>query len=121
MNNKNLIITILISALVAGGAFYGGIKYQQSQRGQQNRNFQNMPRNNFRPVNGEIIAVDDKSITVKMPDGSSKIVILSAKTVINKATTAPISELKSGAKVMVTGTTNTDGSVTAENIRLSSE
>lgn len=120
MNNKNIIITILISILVGAGGFYAGIKYQQNQRGQFNRQgpSQNMPRTNFRPVNGEIIAVDDKSITVKMPDGSSKIILLSEKTEINKATVVPLSELKIGVKATIAGLENPDGSITAQNIRL---
>lgn len=115
MNNKNIIITILISGIVATGAFYGGIKYEQQrrpvQRGQQ-------LRTNFRPVNGEIIAVDDKSITVKTSDGGSKIILFSDKSIINKAIEVTKSELKVGENVMVIGQLNSDGSVTAENIRL---
>ena len=42
-------------------------------------------RMGFRPVNGEIISADEKTVTVKLQDGSSKIVLFSDKTTINKA------------------------------------
>lgn len=75
-------------------------------------------RSGFRPIVGEILSSDDKSITVKLNDGSSKIVLLSDKTSINKAEVATSSDLKTGEKVSVFGQTNTDGSVTAQNIQL---
>lgn len=71
-----------------------------------------------RPVSGEILSSDEKSITVKMMDGSSKIVILSEKTSINKATEASKTDLVAGIRVNVFGTENADGSVTATNIQL---
>ncbi len=127
--NKNVIMTILI-IVVGAGAFFGGMKYQQSKvpsfgrqfNGMQGgRNGQGQPsgiRQNFRPVNGEIISADDKSITVKLTDGSSKIVLLSDKTEINKAGEATKVDLKVGEKVAVFGQQNSDGSVSAQNIQL---
>ncbi|MFA6533057.1 MAG: hypothetical protein WCT22_03610 [Patescibacteria group bacterium] len=133
MKNNYLITTLLI-IVFAGVGFYGGMKYQQSQRVNLSGQFgtgQGFARNGrtggtggvgnrsgFRPVNGEIISSDSNSITVKLQDGSSRIVILSSKTLINKATTATISDLKVGEKVAVFGTDNTDGSVTAQNVQL---
>jgi len=120
------IITVLLLIIVGGGAFFGGMKYQQSKRPSSTRQFGNVQgtkgsqgsRQDFRPVNGEIIGSDDKSITVKLQDGSSKIVLLSDKTEINKAATATKEDLKTGEKVAVFGTENSDGSVTAQNIQL---
>ena len=119
---KPLYVLILV-VLVGVGAFFGGMQYQKSQRsagrgqfagaGQfGNRNGQN------RPVIGEIVSADDKSITVKLMDGSSKIVILSATTAINKQATGSAADLKTGEKVLVLGKENSDGSITAQNIQL---
>jgi len=58
------------------------------------------------------------TITVKLPDGSSKIILLSEKTSINKASEGSVADLVVGEKVAVFGTTNTDGSVTAQNIQI---
>lgn len=71
-----------------------------------------------RPVSGEILSADEKSITVKLMDGSSKIVILSEKTSIHKAAEATKDDLTAGVRINVFGTENADGSVTAANIQL---
>ena len=115
--------TLILVVLVGAGAFFGGMQYQKSQRslgrgqfagaGQfGNRNGQG------RPVAGEIVSADDKSITVKLMDGSSKIVILSSSTAINREASGSASDLKTGERVLVIGTQNSDGSVTAQNIQL---
>lgn len=64
------------------------------------------------------ISSDDKSITVKLQDGSSKIVLLTDTTSISKSTEGSKSDLKTGEKVAVFGTENSDGSVTAQNVQL---
>jgi len=73
---------------------------------------------NFRQTIGNIISTDDKSITVKMADGSSKIVLISDSTVINQSSPATKTDLQVGAKVAVIGDQNTDGSVTGRTINL---
>jgi len=127
MKNKNLIIMILLLVIVGGGAFFAGMKYQQSKQRNVARQFfgqmggrQGVSTNRlgFRPVNGEIIAADEKSITVKLQDGSSKIVIVSETTQINKAEQATKEDLKIGEKVAVFGQENSDGSLTAQNIQI---
>lgn len=130
---QNTIITIIVILLVGVVSFFGGMKYQQSQR---NANFRQfgfgngqlmkgngqfggaMIKSGFRPVAGEIISVDDNSVTIKLPDGSSKIVILSSKTEINTATKGDKSQLKVGEQIAAFGSENSDGSVTAQNIQL---
>lgn len=127
---NNYVITAILVLVFTGAGFYGGMKYQQSRTqtfsGQFN-NRQGMMRNNiqgganrggFKPVAGEIISADDRSITVKLQDDSSKIVLINDKTQINKAETVNKSELKAGEKVSVFGSENTDGSVTAQNVQL---
>lgn len=75
-------------------------------------------RRGIRPVNGEIIDKDNKSITVKLPDGQTKIVLLSEKTVVRKTQEGKTDDLKKGETVAVFGNENSDGSVTAQNIQL---
>lgn len=122
---NNYLITIILVLVFAGTGFYGGMKYQQSKlgdrqftmrNGQQLRNGNN--RGGFRPVAGEIISADEKSITVKLQDDSSKIILINDKTVVNKAQTVSKSELKVGEKISVFGSENSDGSVTAQNVQL---
>ncbi len=123
MKNGKMIATIaVLIVLVGGGSFFAGMKYQQSKRPQGRfGNFQLGQfgqRQGFRPVNGEIISVDDKSITVKLADNSSKIVLLTDTTAINKSSQGSKEDLKVGEKVVAFGTENSDGSITAENIQI---
>lgn len=99
------------------------MKYQESKRplGRfasvlgQGRNGQ---RQGFRPVSGHVLSVDDKSMTVKMTDGSSKIVLFSATTTFSKSDAGTKSDVKTGEKVVAFGTDNSDGSVTAQSVQL---
>ena len=69
-------------------------------------------------VTGSIISVDDSGITVKTSDGSTKIILVSGSTSISVTTEGSESDLVTGKNVTVSGTTNTDGTVTASSIRL---
>lgn len=130
--NKTIIITIVVAVVVGAGAFYGGMKYQQSKQSASIRQFAagqfgggqgfragaGGNRANLQAVMGQIITSANNSITVKLQDGSSKIVLLSSNTVINKAEQATAADLVVGTTVRITGQTNSDGSVTASNIQL---
>src|SRR3989338_4899354 len=132
-NTKIILITAILLIAFAGGGFYAVTKYQQSQRGSPRgeagqifRQFNGQGGQNnqarrigFRPVTGEIINRDDKSITVKLQDGGgSKIVLFSDSTSINKASEGSKDDLKEGAQVAVFGADNSDGSVTTQSIQL---
>ena len=132
---NNLIIAVVISLVVGGGiGYFVGKQTAAQQRttfnGQVRQFGQGggsggdrfMSRNGgpggMRPVAGEIISKDDSSITVKMPDGSSKIVLVSDKTAVNKSAKGTLSDLKTGEQVAAFGTQNSDGSVTAQSVQL---
>ncbi|MDD4901219.1 MAG: DUF5666 domain-containing protein [Patescibacteria group bacterium] len=137
MNNKMLIGFIIALVIVGGGAFYGGMLYGKSQKSGL-RNFSgplgqagfgqaangNGPGRNGANrmggglINGQIIAADDKSITVKLTDGGSKIILLSGETQISRFAAGSAVDLTVGQAVMASGTTNSDGSVTAKMIQL---
>jgi len=129
---NSILITIVVAVVVGGVGFYAGMKYQQMQRSTFFGQFNNgqvgfgtgagqtngANRIGARQVVGEILSQNDKSLTVKLADGSSKIVFLSDTTTINKATTAAKTDLKVGERVGVFGLDNSDGSVTAQSIQL---
>lgn len=69
-------------------------------------------------INGEVLSKDAQSLTVKLPDGGSKMVLFSTSTMIGKSSTGTVDDLMIGGNVMVNGETNSDGSVTARNIQV---
>lgn len=139
MNQKYVpyIVGTFAVVVCSGTAFLGGMKYQQIQGGmrmfggqmrlqlnQDDRQFrpggmgqrQMGLGQGFRPITGEVLSLDEESLTVKMADGSSKIVLLSEAAVITKATNASKEDLKAGENITVFGTQNQDGSVTAQSV-----
>ncbi|MDP3993584.1 MAG: DUF5666 domain-containing protein [bacterium] len=69
-------------------------------------------------VAGEIISKDDKSITIKLADGGSKIVFFSDSTEVAKSASGTLNDLEVGKNVSVNGATNSDGSMSAQNIQI---
>jgi hypothetical protein len=142
MDKKNLTSVIAIAVIVGITSFFGGYKLGQknnnkltnqfsgnqnfAQRQQANGQFRtgsgtfrNTPQNGGF-ISGEILSKDDKSLTIKMRDGGSKIIFYSGNTQINKAAVGTISDLEAGKEVTVMGTPNSDGTISAQNIQLRS-
>ena len=69
-------------------------------------------------IEGDIISMDEKSVTVKLSDGSTKIILFSDSTIYSNIEISKKTDLKQGIKIAVFGKTNTDGSVTADRIQL---
>ncbi len=145
MKNQQTITSIVVAVGVSALSFLGGLKYAEmnpkiispseygagggyrmmdrngqgggTQQGTGRQGGTTM-RNGFRPVFGEILDIDGSTMTVKLTDGSTKIVVLTDKTTASTQTEAKVSEIKTGEKVSVMGTTNTDGTVTADSIQI---
>lgn len=124
--NKNLLIIIVVAIVVGAGAFYAGMKYQSSKRSLYAGGFQGQQSSGYRQrfgqaggtVRGQILSISDDSITVKLTDGSTKIIVLSDTTSYVKSASGAKSDLIVGDSIMAFGTQNSDGSVTAQNIQL---
>lgn len=69
-------------------------------------------------TSGSIVAKDDTTITLKLNDGSTKYVLYSDSTTISKTDSGCVADLETGTDVAVSGTTNSDGSITATRIQL---
>lgn len=69
-------------------------------------------------VSGQIISVDVNSMTVSLTNGNSQVVFYSSSTQVMKPTIVPASNLTVGTRVMIGGTSNSDGSLTAQSIQV---
>ena len=144
---KNIFLIIFITVLISGGAaFYGGTEYARSvdsrgleagfwnlnpeERQQRFRDLQTNAGNSQLEhrtirgengfVSGEIIFKDDQSVTVKLPEGGSKIVFLSGETSVTKNATSSVQDLHVGDVITAAGSANEDGSLSAKSVQTGS-
>lgn len=137
---KIIPIFVVLLVLVGGSFFYGGMKYGSKTRQSNfaaNRNgmgnFQNGVGGNLSGgmrrvgagaegatfASGEVVSKDDKSITIKLRDGGSRIVFFSASTTqVMKSVNGSIDDIKIGETIMVNGSANQDGSFTGKSVQL---
>ena len=69
-------------------------------------------------ASGQISDIEGQSITLQLPNGNSEVVLYSSSTQVIKPTTASMSDLTVGTQVMIGGTQNSDGSLTAQSIQI---
>lgn len=83
-------------------------------------------------ISGQVISQDSQSITVSVPaqqnpsggqntagqTGGSKIVFLSSSTQIIKTVEGSTNDISVGSNLTITGTANSDGSITAQSIQI---
>lgn len=129
MNNK-IIAGVVGVVIIAGGAFYGGMVYGKSSVPTRGGNGQFVAGANGARATGirggmnggftagEIISKDATSITIKMQDGSTKIALVATSTQVMKSSAGSLSDLTTGMNVTITGTANSDGSVTAQSVQI---
>lgn len=127
---NNWLLTIIIAIVVAAGGFYAGMTYQknkatasfaggQFQGGVRQGGQFGTGRGRFGGATvGNVISEDANSITVQLPDGSSKIVNISGSTTFSKSDTASKSDVQNGMRIAAFGTANSDGSINATNVQL---
>ena len=132
---KKIFVIVIAGIIIGGGiGFYGGMKYGQSisvaQRSQAARQFGANGGATSIPdgrvvggggqgfTNGQIIEKDDKSITIQLKTGGSKIIFFSDTTKISKTTDGFSADFEIGKTALITGKANSDGSITANSIQL---
>ena len=130
MNRNTLLGGLVLAVIIASAAFYGGMTYAKSQvpsRGQfANGQFTGTGAAGARGARGgtggftagEILSKDATSITIKMQEGGTKIVLVSTSTQIMKSASGTLDDLSTGTNVVVTGSSNSDGSVTAQSVQI---
>ena len=125
---NNLIITIVAVVVVGAAAFYGGMHYGKSSANPSSptaaayRGTNGALRGTAGAANrgamGQILSVDATSITVSVAGGGSKLILFSPSTKISKTVDGAASDLAVGTNIIATGTTNSDGSVSATDIQI---
>ncbi len=124
---------IIVGVVVAGLVFFGGYEYGLNKKGGTlGQDFtggagrfggngamgQRGNRAGGGMTAGEILSKDATSITLKLRDGGSKIVLVSTSTEVQKMAKGVLDDLSVGSSVSVNGSTNADGSVTAQSVQL---
>lgn len=132
MNTKHIAAAAVGAVIIAGGAFWAGTSYASAGRapgpfgaGQGNLQFTGGAGKSGQAMRtlggataGQIIASQDGTLTVQMADGSTKLVLVSGSTQVMKSTVGSLADLASGTEVSVTGTPNSDGSITAQSVQI---
>ncbi len=135
MKKNETLAWVVVVILVGGLMFFAGTKYAAVNRnkaayGGQQRFGQNTTLGGARNggqkiggnagglIGGEILAKDDKSVTVKMRDGGSKIIFFTSSTSVQKSATGTLEDLKVGDNISASGPANPDGSINAASIQL---
>lgn len=128
---QTTIISVLAALIVGGVGFFIGMKYQQSKPSQFGQQFRTTMaaganngsrqagiRNGGGQIVGTILSLDATSMTVKLADGSSKIILLSDTTTFAKEATGSVADIKVGDRIGTFGSVNADGSVTAQTVQI---
>lgn len=118
----HIIWAVIAVVALVGGIFYG--KGSATSTASSARSFASSTRSGFGRaagggfVSGQIISVDTNSMTVSLANGNSQVVFYSSSTQVMKPTIVPASTLAAGTRVMIGGTANSDGSLTAQSIQV---
>ncbi len=123
---KRLVTTGIIALIIGAGIGYAGAGMltrpatPQFTRGNLGGGAGMMRGsvNNGGFLSGTIVREDSSSLTLNTRDGSSHIVFVTPDTNISKSVQGVLSDIPVGATVIVSGTTNSDGSVSANLIQL---
>ncbi len=127
--NRKFIIGAVVGALVlAGGSFYAGTVIAKSQApgrggfaagqfgGAGSAGGRTRTGGGF--AGGEVLSKDATSVTIKLASGSTQIVLMGTSTQILKSAVGTLNDLSVGTNIVVTGQSNSDGSVTAQSIQV---
>lgn len=137
-------VLVVVALVIAGGSFYGGITYAKTT---VKKSSVNAAAAQFRQgmgagagavgagmrqggartfgaggmggfVNGEVASKTNSGFTVKLRDGGSKVVVVASSTTIGKMASGSIDDISEGTGIVVTGTSNSDGSITATTVQI---
>jgi len=131
LNKKQLPFFIVIAVILMVISFYSGRisapKIEENNfnnyanQGGRLSNMSNVPGaglsrsggNKANMLSGELISKDENNLTIKLPDGGSKIIFFSPTTVVSQLSTSTVDSLDIGQNIIANGTLNSDGSLSA--------
>ena len=133
MNKNSMMIIAAVLIVLAGvGGFVGGVFFTKAHAGQgltaigngngnEFRRFGGMmgangQNQNSRGGRGQVVSLGNGTMTIKLPDGSTKLVVVSNSTNYLKTDKVSQSDIKTGDTVTIVGTHNSDGSITAQDV-----
>lgn len=143
--NKKLVIIMLVAGLIVGaGSFYGGMVYQRSTvrqfgpgnftangpwrgmiGGQGGQGGQGMmgpggqaAQDGTSMLNGEVTKKSSNSVTLELQDGTLKTVGVTSDTNINKMADGSMRDVKVGERLIIRGTGDSSGRITADSIQI---
>lgn len=136
--SKHTWVIIAIAIVFAGGGFWAGMTYAQSKlspRGQfagaAGSAFGRTGANGARSFGGggatagTIISSGNGTLTIHLPNATTtgattgtKIVLYDSSTQVEEMQSVSTSNLSAGKNVIITGTPNSDGSITASSIQI---
>ncbi len=127
---KNMIIVVVVAFLVGTGAGYAGSHAfarpdafaQQGDTAMFARNGMNATRRGMFGGNGMLTGTVTQNangnLTLNTRDGSSHVVLLNASTTVSKSVAGSLSDIAAGTNVIISGTPNSDGSISASFVQL---
>ena len=106
----------LLSPSMKVGGFPGGANGFGGASMNTSKGVSRSPSNGL--LTGTVASKDDGSITIDTRDGSSRIVLVTPNTSVSKSATGSLNDVVVGSTIFISGTTNSDGSISASLIQL---
>jgi hypothetical protein len=135
-----IVLVALLAAVIAGGSFYGGMVYGQGQQqatsavaggaagaqdlagpgGMQPGGQMGAGSGQGGMLAGEILSIEGGALTLEDQSGSEIQVHVTDTTLIQKQAEVSVNDLQEGETVLVSGSQEADGSITARMVQVSS-
>ncbi|HEV7449512.1 MAG TPA: hypothetical protein VGP13_03160 [Candidatus Paceibacterota bacterium] len=134
ISKNNMILGAVAGAVLLGASFWGGMTYAKGsapmrggfagangaqfagRAGAGGTGARGAAAGGF--TAGQILSKDANGITIKMMDGSTKIILVSGSTQVMKQASGTQDDLSVGTNVTITGSANSDGSITAQSVQI---
>ena len=123
--NNTLIVSVLISLIIGFGAGYLSrtspaqpAVSQNGFTGGSGRMMRGGGSNVGGFLSGTVAKKDSGSMTINTRDGNSHLVFVTPDTTISKSVNGTLDDINTGATVIISGTTNGDGSTSATLVQL---